>query len=197
MNKNWANIPLLLLLSGCALFNNNNRTDSKGENISKNAPIFISPKTNAVPVNKGGPNMNENPVNKPPTVKYEAENYLLIKEKDLNKVAAQKTNEILLNIKKLNANEKEPNKSLDAAIDSEIKKIEALPQLNLTEKTIKLEDATEKEKERGPIVHPFFSFVLTVAVVLGFTLTVGYFFFVKKKRSNETPTATEREKPSA
>ena len=59
MNRLGLNILLVLLLSGCST----NRTDSKGEKISANAPMFITPKANATPPNKA----NTNPItpNKP------------------------------------------------------------------------------------------------------------------------------------
>ena len=91
MNRLGLNILVILLLSGCSMFNKNPRTDSKGETISKNAPVFISPKTNAPTINK--PNTNQNALNKPPQVIFNAENYVMVKEKDLNAIVDQKTNE--------------------------------------------------------------------------------------------------------
>ncbi len=190
MNRLGLNILVVLLLTGCVGLNKNSRTDSKGETISKNAPVFISPKTNANPVNK--PNTNEVALNKPPQVIFNAENYVMVKEKDLNILVDQKTNEVLLNIKKSNANEKQPNKELDAALDSHIKKSVEQPSVSLTPNVIQLAPVVEKEvSSNRPPIHPFFAFVLIVLLMVGSILTVGYFFFIRKKASNEpaAPTA--------
>ena len=96
MNRLGLNIVLILLLTGCSMFNKNPRTDSKGETINKNAPVFITPKANVPAVNK--PSMNEVSSNKPPQVIFNADKYVMVKEKDLNLIVDQKTNEILLNI---------------------------------------------------------------------------------------------------
>ncbi len=184
MNRLGLNILVVLLLTGCVGLNKNSRTDSKGETISKNAPVFISPKTNANPVNK--PNTNEVALNKPPQVIFNAENYVMVKEKDLNILVDQKTNEVLLNIKKSNANEKQPNKELDAALDSHIKKSVEQPSVSLTPNVIQLAPVVEKEvSSNRPPIHPFFAFVLIVLLMVGSILTVGYFFFIRKKASNE------------
>ena len=194
MNKLGLNILLVLLLSGCNMFTRNNRTDSKGENISANAPIFITPKANANPVNK--PITNQATPNKPAQVVFNAENYVMVKEKDLNILVDQKTNEVLLNIKKSNANEKQPNKELDAAIDSHIKKSVEQPSVSLTPKIVQLAPVVEPEKpSNAPAIHPFFAFIMTTLIILAFILTVGYFFFIKKKASNETPAPTTAETP--
>jgi hypothetical protein len=173
-------------LSGCSSFNKTPRTDSKGETVSKNAPVFISSKTNANPVNK--PNTNEVALNKPPQVIFNADKYVMVKEKDLNLIVDQKTNEILLNIKKSNANATEPNKELDAAIDAHIqrKKSGDSDEGSLTPNVIQLSPVVEKEVlSNRPPIHPFFAFVLIVLLMVGSILTVGYFFFIKKKASNE------------
>lgn len=187
MNRLGLNILLVLLLSGCSVFNKNSRTDSKGETINKNAPVFITPKTNAIPVNK--PNTNEVAVNKPPQVIFNADNYVMVKEKDLNLIVDQKTNEILLNIKKSNANQPQPNKELDAAIDSHIKKSVESPSVSLTPKIVQLAPVVEPEKPSNSTpINPLFAFILVVLSVAAFILAVGYFLFIKKKASHETPT---------
>ena len=192
MSRVGLNILVILLLTGCAGLNKNSRTDSKGETISKNAPVFISPKTNAIPVNK--PNVNEVAPNKPARVTFNAENYVMVKEKDLNILVDQKTNENLLNIKKSNANAPQPNKELDAAIDAHIqrKKSGDSEGASLTPNVIQLAPVVEKEvPSNRPPIHPFFAFVLIVLLMVGSILTVGYFFFIRKKASNEpaAPTA--------
>lgn len=194
MNKLGLNILLVLLLSGCNMFTRNNRTDSKGENISANAPIFITPKANANPVNK--PITNQVAPNKPAQVVFNAENYVMVKEKDLNILVDQKTNEVLLNIKKSNANEKQPNKELDAALDNHIKKTIEQPSVDLTPKIVQLAPVVAPEKpSNAPAIHPIFAFIMTTLIILAFILTVGYFFFIKKKASNETPAPTAPETP--
>ena len=194
MNKLGLNILLVLLLSGCNMFTRNNRTDSKGENISANAPIFITPKANANPVNK--PITNQVAPNKPAQVVFNAENYVMVKEKDLNILVDQKTNEVLLNIKKSNANEKQPNKELDAALDNHIKKTIEQPSVDLTPKIVQLAPVVAPEKpSNAPAIHPIFAFIMTTLIILAFILTVGYFFFFKKKASNETPAPTTSETP--
>ena len=186
MNKIGLNIVLLLLLTGCV----SKKTDSKGEPVGRNAPIFITPKTNAVAPNNGKANTNAPTVNKPAVVQFNAEKYLMIKENDLNMLVNQKTNEVLLNIKKSNANEKEPNKALDAALDSHIKNSVPPTIVNFIPNPIKLEPVIEPEKVSNKSIHPIFAFVLTTLATLGFVLAAGYFFFVKRKATSETPTQT-------
>lgn len=89
MNKKALNIALCLLLAGCSSF----YKDKNGENINKNAPIFIKPNTNAIPANKPAE----------PKVEYKGEKYILVKETDLN---------LLINRK---ASEPAPNKGAVAA----------------------------------------------------------------------------------
>lgn len=191
MNRLGLNTLVILLLTGCSGFNKNSRTDAKGETINKNAPVFISPKTNAIPVNK--PNVNEVAPNKPARVTFNAENYVMVKEKDLNILVDQKTNENLLNIKKSNANAPQPNKELDAAIDAHIQRKKSGDSSDsLTTNVLQLAPvAQEKASTNPPAIHPFFAFVLIVLLMVGSILTVGYFFFIKKKASNEpaAPTA--------
>ena len=191
MNRLGLNTLVILLLTGCSGFNKNSRTDAKGETINKNAPVFISPKTNAIPVNK--PNVNEVAPNKPAQVTFNAENYVMVKEKDLNILVDQKTNENLLNIKKSNANAPQPNKELDAAIDAHIQRKKSGDSSDsLTTNVLQLAPvAQEKASTNPPAIHPFFAFVLIVLLMVGSILTVGYFFFIKKKASNEpaAPTA--------
>ena len=190
MNKLGLNIVLVLLLSGCST----NRTDSKGEKISANAPMFITPKANATPPNKAI--TNPPTPNKPAQVVFNAESYVMVKEKDLNILVDQKTNEVLLNIKKSNANEKQPNKELDAALDNHIKKTIEQPSVSLTPKIVQLAPVVEPEKpSNAPAIHPFFAFIMTTLIILAFILTVGYFFFIKKKASHETPAPTTPETP--
>ena len=151
--------------------------------------MFITPKANAAPPNKAI--TNQVSPNKPAQVVFNAENYVMVKEKDLNILVNQKTNEVLLNIKKSNANEKQPNKELDAALDSHIKKSVEQPSVDLTPKIVQLAPVVEPEKpSNAPAIHPIFAFILTALAILGFVLTVGYFFFIKRKVQNEAPATT-------
>lgn len=79
MNLKALNIPLCLLLAGCSSFYKN----KEGENINKNAPIFVSPKTNAILPNKPAE----------PKVEYKGEKYILVKETDLNLLINRKASE--------------------------------------------------------------------------------------------------------
>lgn len=189
MNGKRLNILVALLLSGCGTFNN--RTDSRGEPVNKNAPVFISPKTNAQTVNNPKANTNEVTSNKPAQVVFNAESYVMIKEKDLNLFVERKTNEVLLNIKNLNTNSTEPNKELGEAIDNHIKNSLQRNEPNQPLKTIKLEPVAEKKNGRDSTIHPFFAFVLTVLAVLAFVLAVGYFFFNKRKATHEAQTIAQ------
>lgn len=178
------------MLSGCM-----NRTDSKGQKVGSNAPIFITPNANVVPVNK--PKVNEVAPNKPAQVTFNAENYVMIKEKDLNMLVTQKTNESLLNIKKSNANAPQPNKELGEAIDSQIKKSVQLPTDNLAPNVIQLAPVVAPEKlSSSNAVNPVFSFILVALSITGFILTAGYFFFVKKKASHEDHPTTPHAAPA-
>ena len=182
MNKIALNIAVALMLSGCM-----NRTDSKGQKVGGNAPIFITPNANVVPVNK--PKVNEVAPNKPAQVVFNAETYVMVKEKDLNMLVNQKTNETLLNIKKSNANAPQPNKELGEAIDNQIKKSVQLPPDNLAPNVIQLAPVAPPEKlSSSNAVNPFFSFILVVLSIAGFILTAGYFFFIKKKALHEDTT---------
>jgi len=190
MNKIGPNILLILLLSGCAALKNS-RTDSKGETINKNAPVFISPKTNEIIVNKA--NTNAITPNKTAQVVFNAENYVMVKEKDLNILIDQKTNENLLNIKKSNANAPQPNKELDEAIDSHIirKKLGDSEQGSSTANVMQLTPvALEKALSNSPAIHPFLAFIMTILIISTFILAVGYFFFIKKKAPHENSTVT-------
>ena len=185
MNKIALNIAVALMLSGCM-----NRTDSKGQKVGGNAPIFITPNANVVPVNK--PKVNEVAPNKPAQVVFNAETYVMVKEKDLNMLVNQKTNETLLNIKKSNANAPQPNKELGEAIDNQIKKSVQLPPDNLAPNVIQLAPVALPEKlSSSNAVNPFFSFILVVLSIAGFILTAGYFFFIKKKALNEDTTQAQ------
>ena len=185
MNKIALNIAVALMLSGCM-----NRTDSKGQKVGGNAPIFITPNANVVPVNK--PKVNEVAPNKPAQVVFNAETYVMVKEKDLNMLVNQKTNETLLNIKKSNANAPQPNKELGEAIDNQIKKSVQLPPDNLAPNVIQLAPVALPEKlSSSNAVNPFFSFILVVLSITGFILTAGYFFFIKKKALNEDTTQAQ------
>ena len=190
MNKIGLNIVLVLLLSGCSMFNSQKRTDSNNEPVGRNAPVFISQKKNETGTNNTKSNTNPPTVNKPAVVQFNAEKYIMIKENDLNMLVNQKTNEALLNIKNSNANEKEPNKALDAAIDNQIKNSVPPTIVNFTPNPIKLEPVIEPEKPSNRGINPIFAYILTTLAILGFVLAVGYFFFIKRKASSETPTQT-------
>ena len=187
MNKKLINIALIVFVfSGCQ----NVRRQPNGEASNKDAPIFIRPNTNAILVNK--PKTNEPVANKPAQVTFNAENYVMIKEKDLNMLVTQKTNENLLNIKKSNANAPQPNKELEEAIDNQIKKSVQLPTDNLAPNVIQLAPVAPPEKlSSSNAVNPFFSFILVVLSIAGFILTAGYFFFIKKKALHEDTTQAQ------
>lgn len=190
MNKIGLNIVLVLLLSGCNMFNSQKRSDSNGEPVGRNAPIFISQKKNENGINNTKSNTNPPTVNKPAVVQFNAEKYIMIKENDLNMLVNQKTNEALLNIKNSNANEKEPNKALDAAIDNQIKNSVPPTIVNFTPNPIKLEPVIEPEKPSNRGINPIFAYILTTLAILGFVLAVGYFFFIKKRTPDEAPQTT-------
>ena len=80
MNKKALNIAFCLLLAGCSSFYKN----KDGENINKNAPVFVRPNTNAVQPNK--------PAETKP-VEYKGEKYILVKETDLNLLINRKVSE--------------------------------------------------------------------------------------------------------
>ena len=116
----------------------------------------------------------------------------MVKEKDLNMLVNQKTNETLLNIKKSNANAPQPNKELGEAIDNQIKKSVQLPPDNLAPNVIQLAPVALPEKlSSSNAVNPFFSFILVVLSIAGFILTAGYFFFIKKKALHEDTTQAQ------
>lgn len=80
MNLKALNILFCLLLAGCSSFYKN----KDGENINKNAPVFVRPNTNAISANK--------PAEAKP-VEYKGEKYILVKETDLNLLINRKVSE--------------------------------------------------------------------------------------------------------
>ena len=180
MNGKWLNILSVLALTGCNSIAH--RTDSKGEGIGRNAPVFITPKPNAAVANK--PSEPVPTVSKPAVVNFNSEKYVMVKESDLGKLVEKRTTEALSNIKKevaSNTNQNPVNKEVEAAIDNYIKKPNIPDQSNITVETVKLEPAPKST------VNPLLSFFMTFIVILAFVLAVGYFFFFKKKnvKSNE------------
>ena len=189
MNGKVLNIAAVaLLLSGCN--STKSRTDSKGETVGRNAPVFITPKANPVQPNKAEPVPT---AAKPAVVNFNAEKYIMVKESDLNKLVTQKTNEILRNKGSEthpNTNEKSVNKQPGDPVET--KPTEISNQQNepvLTVETVKLEPVKNTN-------NPIFSFLMTFLIVLAFTLAVGYFFFFKKKNVKSSE-ATEPVVPDA
>lgn len=181
MNGKWLNILSALLLVGCN--SAPNRTDSKGEAVGRNAPIFITPKPNAA---ASKPNTNEVSVNKPAVVQFNAEKYLMVKESDLNKLVIKRTNDVLLNIKKdaeSNTNDNPVNKELPKVIDNYINHSVKPDEPSLTVETVKLDPPPKNT------VNPLLSFLMTFTIILAFVLAVGYFFFFKKKNVKSSEAA--------
>ena len=62
--------------------------------------------------------------------------------------------------------------------------------VNFIPNPIKLEPVIEQEKASNKSINPIFAYILTTLAILGFVLTVGYFFFIKKRTPDETPQTT-------
>jgi len=169
MNKKALNIALCLLLAGCSSF----YKGKDGENINKNAPIFVSPKTNAIPANKPAE----------PKVEYKGEKYILVKETDLN---------LLINRK---ASEPAPNKPAVAA-PAATGENSPLPQKigenspptkphaeTLSVPVIRLEPA-EQKKSSG------FNWPLFFLVSIGLTALISTALYVLYYRTKTPPRVT-------
>jgi hypothetical protein len=166
MNLKAPNIVLCLLLAGCSSFHKN----KDGENINKNAPIFVRPNTNAIVPNK--------PIDT--KVEYQGQKYILVKETDLN---------LLINRK---VNESAPNKSLVAAPapvgensppPAKIGENSPPTQLNvetLAVPVIRLEPIEEK-KESNSSNWPLFFLVATCL----FLLPIAAWYFLYYRPQNQ------------
>lgn len=162
MNVKALNIALCLLLAGCSSF----YKDKNGENINKNAPIFVSPKTNAIPANKPAE----------PKVEYKGEKYILVKETDLN---------LLLNPK---VSEPAPNKGAVAApaatgenspplakIGENSPPTQSKPEI-LSVPVIRLEPTEEKKPSASSSWPLFFLVVIGVAALFA---TAWYYLYYR------------------
>ena len=171
MNKKALNILFcFLLLAGCSSFYKN----KEGENINKNAPIFVSPKTNAILPNKPAE----------PKVEYKGEKYILVKETDLN---------LLLNRK---ASEPAPNKPPVAAPaptgenSPPLAKIgENSPPTQLHEEpssipVIRLEPVEEKKASGSAI----WQVLISLAIATFLTAFAVWYFLYYKPQNTSRPT---------
>lgn len=166
MNVKALNIALCLLLAGCSSFYKN----KEGENINKNAPIFVKPNTNAIQPNK--------PAETKP-VEYRGEKYILVKETDLN---------LLLNRK---VSEPAPNKGAVAAPaptgenSPPLAKIgENSPPTQLHAETasipvIRLEPTEEKKPSASSSWPLFFLVVIGMAALFA---TAWYYLYYKPQK---------------
>lgn len=167
MNLKAPNIVLCLLLAGCSSFYKN----KDGENINKNAPIFVKPNTNAIAPNK--------PLDT--KVEYQGQKYILVKETDLN---------LLINRK---VNESAPNKGAVAAPapvgensppPAKIGENSPPTQLNaetLAVPVIRLEPIEEK-KAPASSNWPLFFLVATCLFLL--PITAWYFLYYKPQNQS-------------
>ena len=161
MNKKALNILFcFLLLAGCSSFYKN----KEGENINKNAPIFVSPKTNAILPNKPAE----------PKVEYKGEKYILVKETDLN---------LLLNRK---ASEPAPNKG---AVAAPAATGENSPPTQLHEEpssipVIRLEPVEEKKASGSAI----WQVLISLAIATFLTAFAVWYFLYYKPHNTSRPT---------
>lgn len=161
MNLKALNIPLCLLLAGCSSFYKN----KDGENINKNAPIFVSPKTNAIPANKPAE----------PKVEYKGEKYILVKETDLNLLINRKVNEPAPNKGAVAAPAATGENSPPAKIGENSPPTQSKPEI-LSVPVIRLEPTEEKKPSASSSWPLFFLVVIGMAALFA---TAWYFLYYK------------------
>ena len=175
MNQKLLNIALLsLLLTGCSSF----MKMPDGTVANKNAPIFVKPNTNSPVVNKG--EVEETPsARRPAVVSFNAEKYIMVKESDLNKLVEEKTKEAILNSYKLkpNTNAVSVNNANTNGNVVNNEEVDIVPtDIVPTGKVPTVETLMIKPQETSFIGR----YVVTVLVVLGFILGVGWLVWKNK-----------------
>ena len=164
MNARALNIPLCLLLAGCSSFYKN----KEGENINKNAPIFVSPKTNAIPANKPAE----------PKVEYKGEKYILVKETDLNLLINRKASEPAPNKGAVAAPAATGENSPPAKIGENSPPAQSKPEI-LSVPVIRLEPTEEKKPSASSSWPLFFLVVIGLAALLS---TALYFLYYRTQK---------------
>ena len=168
MNVKALNIALCLLLAGCSSFYKN----KDGENINKNAPIFVSPKTNAIPANKPAE----------PKVEYKGEKYILVKETDLNLLINRKASEPAPNKGAVAAPAPTGENSPPAKIGENSPPTQSKPEI-LSVPVIRLEP-TEEKKASGFNWPLFFLVSIGLATLLS---TVLYLLYYRPQKPSRFP----------
>ena len=170
MNQKLLNIALLsLLLTGCSSF----MKMPDGTVANKNAPIFVKPNTNSPVVNKA--QVEEAPsARRPAVVSFNAEKYIMVKESDLNKLVEEKTKEAILNSYKLkpNTNTVSVNNANTNGNALNNEEVDIVP----IGKVPTVETLMIKPNESSFVGR----YVVTVLVVLGFILGVGWLVWKNK-----------------
>ena len=160
MNPKALNIALCLLLAGCSSF----YKDKNGENINKNAPIFVSPKTNAIPANKPAE----------PKVEYKGEKYILVKETDLNLLINRKASEPAPNKGAVAAPAPTGENSPPAKIGENSPPTQSKPEI-LSVPVIRLEPTEEKKPSASSSWPLFFLVSIGLTALLSTALYVLYY----------------------
>ena len=168
MNVKALNIALCLLLAGCSSFYKN----KDGENINKNAPIFVSPKTNAIPANKPAE----------PKVEYKGEKYILVKETDLNLLINRKASEPAPNKGAVAAPAPTGENSPPAKIGENSPPTQSKPEI-LSVPVIRLEPI-EQKKASGFNWPLFFLVSIGLAALLS---TVLYLLYYRPQKPSRFP----------
>ena len=154
MNQKLLNILLLsLLLTGCSSF----MKMPDGTVANKNAPIFVKPNTNSPVVNKGEVEAAPS-ARRPAVVSFNAEKYIMVKESDLNKLVEENN---------ANTNGNVVNNEVTDIVPTDI-----VP----TGKVPTVETLMIKPNESSFVGR----YVVTVLVVLGFILGVGWLVWKNK-----------------
>ena len=150
-------------MAGCSSF----YKDKNGENINKNAPIFVSPKTNAIPANKPAE----------PKVEYKGEKYILVKETDLNLLINRKASEPAPNKGAVAAPAATGENSPPAKIGENSPPTQSKPEI-LSVPVIRLEP-TEEKKASGFNWPLFFLVVIGMAALFA---TAWYYLYYKPQK---------------
>lgn len=166
MNAKALNIPLCLLLAGCSSFYKN----KDGENINKNAPVFVRPNTNAIPANKPAE----------PKVEYKGEKYILVKETDLNLLINRKASEPAPNKGAVAAPAPTGENSPPAKIGENSPPTQSKPEI-LSVPVIRLEPTEEKKPSASSSWPLFFLVVIGMAALFA---TAWYFLYYKPQNAS-------------
>lgn len=171
MNLKALNILFCLLLTSCSSFYKN----KEGENINKNAPIFVRPNTNQ-------PSANKAPETKP--VEYKSEKYILVKETELNLLINKKASERTTNKAPAPAPHKEEPLVGENSPIGENSPLPTQPNEKILAPETFVLTPVKQEKDSS---SPLMNHILVVALLTIFFSATGVLLFDKLKKLPAQP----------